>query len=209
MFYKARSSKTGRPELRRRLPRLLSGEEVARLIESPPGEGALRLRNAALLEVLYATGCRSGEVRTLRLSRVFADRLHVTSTKTGKDRIVFLTTRAQVALCAYIERARPVLAKPNRPSPAVFLSRLGGALHASTLWRMLKDAARLAGIDPELVWPHVIRHAFATHVLEGGANLRAVQELLGHENLSTTQIYTHVEVSRFREAHQQFHPRGG
>ena len=198
------------PKSERPLPRVLRPDETAALIEAAAPDGALGLRDRAMLEVLYGAGLRVSELVSLPLSGLDrrAGWLRVRG-KGRKERIVPVGEPALEALDAYLEGARPLLARAAaRASDAVFLSRRGAAMTRQNFFLRLRELARRAGIPSERVSPHVLRHAFATDLLEGGADLRAVQTLLGHAHLATTQIYTHVSRSRLRETVERRHPRG-
>jgi integrase/recombinase XerD len=214
------------PKSERPLPRVLRPDETAALIEAAAPDGALGLRDRAMLEVLYGAGLRVSELVSLPLSGLDrrAGWLRVRG-KGRKERIVPVGEPALEALDAYLEVARPELAKgaraqlakgaqaqlaraAARASDAVFLSRRGTAMTRQNFFLRLRELARRAGIPSERVSPHVLRHAFATDLLENGADLRAVQTLLGHAHLATTQIYTHVSRSRLRETVERRHPRG-
>jgi len=198
------------PSLRRLLPRALSVEEVERLLAGP-GEAAgapgwRDLRDRALLEVLYACGARVSEVVGLRTGDL-EPKLRVLRVlgKGDKMRVVPLGGRAREALEHWIERGRPqVLGGARRPE--VFLTRSGRALDRTNAWRRVKAAARRAGLSED-VTPHTLRHSFATHLIEGGADLRAVQEMLGHASIRTTEIYTHLDAEHVRGVHRLYHPR--
>jgi integrase/recombinase XerD len=195
------------PRIGRSLPKALSRQEVEALIKEPAGEGVLKLRDLAMLELLYATGVRVSELVGLDLSQVgFTTGVLQVRGKGGKERVVPVGEFALEALRVYIERARPRLVKA-RPTTAVFLNRSGKRLTRQGLWKVLKGVAERAGIARG-VTPHVLRHSFATHLLEGGGDLRAIQEMLGHADISTTQIYTHVARTRLKEIHKKYHPRG-
>ena len=198
------------PRLDRALPRILRPEESAALIEAAGSPDALGLRDRAMLEVLYGAGLRVGEL--VAVPQDALDRragwLRVLG-KGRKERIVPLGRPALEALDAYLEQARPQLARASkRRSEALFLSRRGSAMTRQNFFTRLRGIARRAGIPSERVSPHVLRHAFATDLLEGGADLRAVQSMLGHADLSTTQIYTHVSRGRLRDTVETRHPRG-
>ncbi|HEX6968194.1 MAG TPA: site-specific tyrosine recombinase XerD [Micromonosporaceae bacterium] len=199
----------------RRLPKALTVDEVVRLLEAvAPGAGAdsaLPLRDRALLEFLYATGARISEAvgATLDdLDEVEATvRLHG---KGGRSRIVPLGGYATEALRAYLVRARPRLVAAGRGVPAIFLNARGGPLTRQGAWAILRRAARQAGLPvdgPRAVSPHTLRHSFATHLLDGGADVRVVQELLGHASVTTTQVYTLVTATKLREVYATAHPR--
>lgn len=200
------------PKLPRRLPQYLTVEEVERLLAAPHPSTPLGVRNAAILEVLYSAGLRVSELVSLNVSSVnlAAGEIRVWG-KGAKERVAFLGRMAQTVLARYLQDARPQLAASRtrgRPSSALFLNQRGERLSARSVQGILQELARAAGIDKK-VTPHVLRHSFATHLLEGGADLRAVQEMLGHANLYTTQIYTHVSQRHMRRVYLQAHPRAG
>jgi integrase/recombinase XerD len=198
------------PKLDRPLPRVLRSDESAALIEAAGSELPLGLRDRAMLEVLYGAGLRVSELVSLPLSGVErrGGLLRVMG-KGRKERLVPLGRPALEALDEYLDEARPLLARATRRRPdAVFLSRRGAAMTRQNFFVRLRAIARVAGIPTERVSPHVLRHAFATDLLEGGADLRAVQSMLGHSDLSTTQIYTHVSRARLRDTIEMRHPRG-
>jgi integrase/recombinase XerD len=198
------------PREKRPLPRVLRPDETEALIAAALRDGPLALRDRAMLEVLYGAGLRVSELVGLPLSGVDrrAGWLRVLG-KGRKERIVPLGEPALEALDAYLADARPLLAKRStRECEAVFLSRRGSAMTRQNFFLRLRDLARRADIPIDRVSPHVLRHAFATDLLEGGADLRAVQSMLGHADLSTTQIYTHVSRARLRETVERRHPRG-
>jgi integrase/recombinase XerD len=160
-----------------------------------------------VLTVLYATGCRASEVTSLRLRDVNLDQASARCVGKGnKERVVRLNPVARLALEAYLQHERPLLAGIRQPE-SLFISRSGRPLTRVFVWSMVKKYARRAGASGE-VSPHTLRHSFATHMLAGGAELRALQELLGHASIATTQIYTHVEHSRLKAVHEECHPRG-
>lgn len=188
-----------------KLPDTLSVKEVAALLDACPTETAAGLRDKALLETLYATGARVSEVLALSVDDVVdaAGVIAVTG-KGNKQRLVPLGSHAQAAIDAYLVRGRPAMA--NGKSHALFLNARGGQLSRQSAWNAIKVAARRAGIDKD-VSPHTLRHSFATHLLEGGADVRTVQELLGHSSVTTTQIYTHITADSLREVWAGAHPR--
>lgn len=196
------------PSAGERLPDTLSVAEVAALLDSCPTETPVGLRDKALLETLYATGARVSEVLALTVDDAARamdnDGVMAVTGKGNKQRIVPLGTHAQEAIEAYLVRARPVFA--NGKSHALLLNTRGGALSRQSAWTVIKQAAQRAGIDKD-VSPHTLRHSFATHLLEGGADVRSVQELLGHASVTTTQIYTHVTADNLREVWRSAHPR--
>jgi integrase/recombinase XerD len=192
-----------------RLPTVLGPQAVARLLETPSADTRLGRRDRAALETLYATGCRASEVANLKPGDL--DLKAGTARCVGKgdkQRIVPLGSRAREALAIYLTSDRPALVARRPQTAEVFVTRSGRPMSRVELWRIVKKHARAAGL-PESVSPHTLRHSFATHLLAGGADLRAVQEMLGHASIATTQIYTRVEISRLREVHRAFHPRSG
>ncbi len=190
-----------------RLPTVLSPTSVERLLAVPDLETPLGRRDRAALETLYATGCRASEVAGLRPRDLDLQSGTVRCVGKGdKQRIVPLGSRAREALLAYLERDRPALIRKQPGTETVFVTRRGTPLSRAGLWRIVTGSARAAGLTGK-VSPHTLRHSFATHLLAGGADLRVVQELLGHASIATTQIYTRVELSRLVEVHRQFHPR--
>lgn len=187
------------------LPETLSVDEVSRLIESTPTETPVDLRDRALLEVLYGTGARISEVISLNVDDVAtADDVLALHGKGDKERLVPLGSHARQAIDAYLVRARPVLGKGK--TAALFLNTRGGALSRQSAWSIIKTAAQRSQLDKSIS-PHTLRHSFATHLLEGGADVRTVQELLGHSSVTTTQIYTHVTADSLREVWRTAHPR--
>ncbi|SDE13659.1 integrase/recombinase XerD [Mycolicibacterium neoaurum] len=199
------------PTPSRRLPKSLSVDEVLALLEAAGGDrdadGPLSLRNRALLELLYSTGARISEAVGLDVDDVDTEyRSVLLRGKGGKDRLVPVGRPAISALDEYLVRGRPELARRGKGTPAIFLNARGGRLSRQSAWQVLQDAAAAAGIA-SAVSPHTMRHSFATHLLEGGADVRVVQELLGHASVTTTQIYTLVTVSALREVWAGAHPR--
>nr|WP_246874852.1 site-specific tyrosine recombinase XerD [Corynebacterium sp. Marseille-P3884] len=193
------------PKLGEKLPDTLSIDEVGTLLDACPDETPTQLRDKALLEILYATGARISEVLALVVDDIAETRDFIKVTGKGdKQRVVPVGGAAQRALEAYLVRGRPALSAGK--SHAVFLNKRGGALSRQSAWTIIKDAASRAGLDKEIS-PHTMRHSFATHLLEGGADVRTVQELLGHASVTTTQIYTHVTPENLREVWTSSHPR--
>jgi integrase/recombinase XerD len=193
------------PKRIRTLPATLSAGETSALLEARPQEGARDLRDRAALELLYGCGLRAAEACSLRLSDLALDELELRVTgKGGVQRVVPVGVQAADVLDRYLREARPQLAG-GRPAEAVLLSVRGRPLHPSDLRRALDRALVRAGIAHRS--PHALRHTFATHLLEGGADLRSIQHLLGHASVGTTQIYTHVSVRHLRAAHAASHPR--
>ncbi|GII54076.1 tyrosine recombinase XerD [Planotetraspora thailandica] len=199
------------PRQLRRLPKAITVAEVERLIAaSGPEDAPLTLRNRALLEVLYGTGARISEAVGLAVDDVSVpagddhDQVRLRG-KGGRSRIVPLGRFARQALDAYMVRARPKIAAHGRGTPALFLNARGGRLTRQGAWEVLQAAAERAGLSG--VSPHMLRHSFATHLLDGGADVRVVQELLGHASVTTTQVYTLVTVDKLREVYAAAHPR--
>jgi integrase/recombinase XerD len=196
------------PALWERIPQVLSPESVDKLLAAPLLTDRFYLRDRALLETLYATGSRASEVVRLKLGDLYLDSSFCKCEGKGnKQRVVPLGSKAILALRAYLSDARPALVRAAGDVPWVFVSRGGRALTREMLWVIVKKYVRRAGLNNK-VSPHTLRHSFATHLLAGGADLRTVQELLGHANIRTTQHYTHVEHDRLRMIHRSFHPRG-
>jgi len=196
------------PTLRSRLPDTLTVDQVDQLLAGCVGDGPLALRDRALLELLYSTGARISEAVGLDLDDLDpGDRTVLVHGKGGKQRIVPVGRPALAAVDAYLVRARPALAAKGRGTPALLLNARGARLSRQSGWHVLRGAADAAGLDPTRVSPHTLRHCFATHLLAGGADVRVVQELLGHASVTTTQIYTHVTVDALREVYATSHPR--
>ncbi len=191
-----------------RIPNVLSPKQVESFLRAPKKTDSFWQRDVAMLEVLYATGCRASEVCSLRVKDLSLEEKHLRCEgKGGKQRMVPVGQRAIDAIVFYCEELRDELAARKSPeSDTLFLSRTGKAIDRIQLWRLVKRYAQRAGIQSEIS-PHSLRHSFATHLLAGGADLRLVQEMLGHASIQTTQIYTHVEKSRLQQVHHQFHPR--
>lgn len=205
----ARSVKPPTPS--RRLPKSLTLDEVLALLEGAggddPSDGPLSLRSRALLELLYSTGARISEAVGLDIDDVDTEaRSVLLRGKGGKQRLVPIGRPAVAALDAYLVRGRPELARRGHGTPAIFLNARGGRLSRQSAWQVLQDSADRAGVT-SAVSPHTLRHSFATHLLEGGADVRVVQELLGHASVTTTQIYTLVTVHALREVWAGAHPR--
>ncbi|MBX3445072.1 MAG: site-specific tyrosine recombinase XerD [Planctomyces sp.] len=195
------------PKLWQYLPTVMSPEVVDRLLQAPARTDSYALRDRALLAVMYATGCRASEIVNLRLPDVrLNERICRCRGKGNKERIVNLTPVAVAALEAYLQHERPLLVG-RREQDALFVTRTGRALTRVVVWKLVKKYARRAGCSGD-VSPHTLRHSFATHMLAGGAEIRALQEMLGHASIRTTQIYTQVEHSRLKSIHSKCHPRG-
>ncbi|MCO1660778.1 site-specific tyrosine recombinase XerD [Pseudonocardia humida] len=197
------------PAVPLRLPRALSIDEVEQLLAGCIGDGPAPLRDRALLELLYSTGARISEAVGIDLDDLDAEhRTVLLRGKGGKQRIVPVGRPALRAVDEYLVRARPGLAARGRGGPALLLNARGGRLSRQSAWHVLRSAAEASGVaGSHAVSPHTLRHCFATHLLAGGADVRTVQELLGHASVSTTQLYTHVTVDTLREVYAASHPR--
>jgi integrase/recombinase XerD len=194
------------PRLSSKLPRFLTGSEVEALLGQPDVRVPLGVRDKAMFELMYATGLRVSELTDLLLRQVHLDPGYlVVLGKGDKERLVPMGEYAVEALDVYLKLGRPKLAYERSPSQ-VFLNHRGRKLTRQGFWKLIKQYAVKAGIQQNLT-PHMLRHSFATHLLENGADLRTVQALLGHVDISTTQIYTHVARARLKEIHQRYHPR--
>lgn len=198
----------GTQKLWQRVPTVLSQAEIGALVAAPRPPRPWWRRDRALLELLYATGCRVSELSLLRPRDLhLAERYCLCHGKGDKQRVVPLGAKAVAAVEAYLEHERPKLAaRSSSPSQFLLLSTRGGRLRRERIWELIKVYAKLAGCSSELS-PHSLRHSFATHLLAGGADLRQVQEMLGHASIATTQIYTHVDHTRLKKVHEAFHPR--
>jgi len=195
------------PKVARKLPEYLTESEVTRFLDAPDPDHALYWRDRAVLELLYATGMRVTELVELPISSLDLDEAFLTVFGKGaKERIVPVGAPALRALRRYLGEVRPGLEK-GRGKGRIFLNARGTPIGRTAIWTLVKESARRAGIG-KTVSPHTLRHTFATHLLEGGADLAAVQELLGHSDISTTQIYTHVDREYLRDVHRKYHPRG-
>jgi len=195
------------PKPGRQLPNVLTRSEVARLLEQPKTESLLGLRDRAMVELLYASGLRVSELVGLRRADVNRTEGWVRVVGKGsKERLVPVGGEALTWIGRYLERARPAFALRRPDREEVFLNRRGGRLTRVRVWMIIRDCAVAAGLAKRL-YPHVLRHSFATHLLEGGASLRDVQEMLGHASLATTQVYTHVDRRRLAQVYRQYHPR--
>ena len=195
------------PKLWQRLPNVLSPEMIDRLLDAPTLDDRYPLRDRALLIMLYATGCRASELTNLRLRDVvLADMFCRCTGKGNKQRIVSLNPRAVRAVETYLEHERPQMVG-HADSEWLFVTRRGNGLSRGMVWKLLKKYAARIGASSQ-VSPHTLRHSFATHMLAGGAEIRALQEMLGHASIRTTQVYTHVDHSRLKAVHERHHPRG-
>jgi len=194
------------PRLWKHLPETLSVAEIEDIIRNPNLKGCLGIRDKAVLELMYATGLRVSEIVELCIDNINLEVGFVRCIGKGnKERIVPIGAKAQQALEKYLNKSRPCL-KKHYSGDILFLSRLGKKISRQSFWKMIKKHANLAGIKKDIT-PHTLRHSFATHLLERGADLRVVQEMLGHADISTTQIYTHIDKHRLKSIHHRFHPR--
>ena len=196
------------PRLWQHLPKVLSPEKVDELIAAPCREDRYPLRDRALLALMYATGCRASEVCGMSLRDIHLDESYcLCRGKGNKERLVSLNPVARAAVEAYLQHERSRLTASNDPATALLVSRGGKTLSRITVWKLVKRYASRIGASKEIS-PHTLRHSFATHMLARGAEIRALQELLGHASIRTTQIYTQVEHSRLKSIHERCHPRG-
>ena len=194
------------PKAQRKLPKAISIAQVEALLAAAGGGDPISVRNQSLLELLYATGARISEIVALDLDDLIDPTLLRVLGKGSKERIVPVGRFAQLAIQDYLVRTRPMLAALGKGTPALFLNQRGTRLSRQSAWQIIHDAAQSAKLPGEIS-PHTLRHSFATHLLEGGADVRVVQELLGHSSVSTTQIYTLVTVDSLREVYATAHPR--
>jgi integrase/recombinase XerD len=194
------------PRLLRKLPDVLNRDEILRLLQAPAGDKPNRVRDRAMLHTMYAAGLRVSELVELDLGDVnLAEGFLSAFGKGKKRRIVPIGEHARVAIAQYLAEVRPKWARPA--SRACFVTARGKSMTRQGFWSIVKKYARAAGITKQIS-PHKLRHSFATHLLEGGADLRSVQTMLGHVDISTTQIYTHVSGEHLRKMHERYHPRG-
>lgn len=194
------------PKLWKRIPDVLNAEEVKRIIEGPDLHKKQGLRDRAILEMMYAAGLRVSETADLLVNNLNLEVGFIrVKGKGSKERIVPVGNKAIHFIQRYLQEVRPLLLK-KKESPYVFLNKSGARLSRQSIWKMIAAVVRQVGIR-KLVTPHTLRHSFATHLLEGGADLRSVQEMLGHADISTTQIYTHVNKKKLVEVYQKYHPR--
>ncbi len=197
------------PKLTKRLPRFLTLDEVERLLKSPSEKVPIGVRDKVMLEVLYATGFRVSELINIKLNDIDMQRGVITTIGKGtKERIVPIGETAMVLIKRYVDGARGSILKEGRESAYLFVTNRGTAMTRQNFWTIIKKYAVVSGIDAGKIKPHVLRHSFATHLLERGVDLRHLQEMLGHSDISTTQIYTHVMSERLKGLHEKHHPRG-
>jgi integrase/recombinase XerD len=195
------------PKVAKTLPEILSLEEIEQILEQPNLQTPLGTRDRAMLEMLYATGMRVSELTQLPIHQVNLEGGYVLLYGKGsKERIVPLGAEAMKWVTVYLKTARGILSK-GKENPSLFINRSGKGMSRQRFWKSLKDYARRAGLRKRIT-PHLLRHSFASHLLERGADLRSVQMMLGHADISTTQIYTHVTGERLKKVHKQYHPRG-
>jgi len=194
------------PRVERYLPETLNELQVEQFLEKIDTNAVHGLRDRAMIELLYASGLRISELANARLENFdFEERVLRVTGKGSKTRLVPVGRKACDALAAYLSTERPRLVKP-RSSSEIFLSKRGTKLTTARIWQIVKKHAQRAGLEKN-VYPHLLRHSFATHLLSNGADLRIIQEMLGHADISTTQVYTHVDQQRLKAVHRQFHPR--
>ncbi len=200
--------KISAPKLSKKLPEVLNINEVDKILAQPNVSDTLGLRNKAILELLYACGTRVSELTNLKLSDLFLNEEVIrVFGKGSKERLIPIGSSAIEWVGKYIKESRSVLLRISKSGNYVFLNSRGSKLSRMGIWKIIDRYVKEAGIQKE-VHPHTFRHSFATHLLEGGADLRAVQEMLGHADISTTQIYTHIDRDYIKQVHKQFHPRG-
>ncbi|MBN2352004.1 MAG: tyrosine recombinase XerD [Spirochaetales bacterium] len=194
------------PRIRRKIPKVFSAEEIENFLSSCVPDTPSGLRDRALFELMYSCGLRVSEAADMSLDQLYLNEgfLKVIG-KGGKERVVPIGEHAVHWLTRYLTGARPKLTRPKRKNSFVFLNRFGGRLSRKGMWKRFKEIAGQAGVEGKV---HTLRHSFATHLLKGGADLRAVQELLGHSDIGTTQIYTHLGKDDLKEYHRKYHPRG-
>lgn len=198
----------GKVKLSRKLPAVLSFDEIELILNTPAAQDKSGLRDKAILELLYSSGLRVSELINLKINDLYFDEEVVRVLGKGsKERIVPLGSSAQNWIKEYLLKSRPLFEKKDKSQGYVFLNNRGTKLSRISIWKMVDLYSKQAGITKEM-HPHIFRHSFATHLLEGGADLRAVQEMLGHSDISTTQIYTHVDRQYIKQIHKDHHPRG-
>lgn len=195
------------PKIWKRIPEVLNSQEIEAMIEATKGKGWQLVRDNAILELFYASGMRVSELSAIKIEDINLEAGYIRCLGKGsKERMIPIGKSAKESIIKYISGPRKKLIKENNIS-TVFISRLGKRISRQSIWKIIKFYARKAGIKKEIK-PHTLRHTFATHLLQHGADLRSVQEMLGHSDISTTQIYTHVDKDQLRSVHKEFHPRG-
>lgn len=200
------SEKLKAPKIEKKMPTILTTEEVTRLLEQPGGSSPKELRDKAMLELLYATGIRVSELISLKVNDVNLKMEYLTCADGHKERIIPFGRIAREALNRYLEQGRPKLATEDTMD-WLFTNCSGGAMSRQGFWKLIKSYGKKAGIEAEIT-PHMLRHSFAAHMVSNGADLKSVQEMLGHSDISTTQIYTQINPNRIREVYLKAHPRG-
>lgn len=195
------------PRQEKHLPDSLNEQDVQKLVESVNGTAPLDRRDRAILELFYASGIRLSELTDAKLENLSLEEGWIRVTGKGsKTRLAPVGAAARDAIAAWLEYGRPALVKPKTQSH-IFISKLGTRLTTARIQHIVKERAALCGLDPARIHPHLLRHSFATHLLNNGADLRVIQEMLGHADIATTQIYTHVDQARLKDVHRRFHPR--
>ncbi|MFA7418851.1 MAG: site-specific tyrosine recombinase XerD [Melioribacteraceae bacterium] len=198
----------GKVKLARKLPSVLSFDEIEKILNAPNTEESGGLRDKAILELFYSSGLRVSELINLKINDIyFEEEVVRVFGKGSKERIVPIGSSAIYWMKEYLTKTRPIFEKKDKSSGIIFLNRRGTKLSRMSIWKIVDRYAKEAGLQKE-IHPHLFRHSFATHLLEGGADLRAVQEMLGHSDISTTQIYTHVDRQYIKQIHKDHHPRG-
>ncbi|KAF0139651.1 MAG: tyrosine recombinase XerD [Stygiobacter sp.] len=198
----------GRVKLSRKLPSVLSVEEIEKILNAPSTEDKSGLRDKAILEMFYSSGLRVSELINLKINDLYFDEEVVrVFGKGSKERIVPMGSSAIKWVKEYLIKARPLFEKKDKSQGYIFLNNRGTKISRTSIWKLVDHYGKEAGLQKE-IHPHLFRHSFATHLLEGGADLRAVQEMLGHSDISTTQIYTHVDRQYIKQIHKDHHPRG-
>jgi integrase/recombinase XerD len=196
------------PRISKKLPGVLDVSEVEKILSAPDTEDKLSLRDKAMLELFYACGTRVSELINIKVNDLFfEDEIIRVFGKGSKERLIPIGSSAVKWVGEYLKKSRPLLMKKSRSENNLFLNSRGSKLSRMGVWKIIDRYVKQAGIEKD-VHPHTFRHSFATHLLEGGADLRAVQEMLGHADISTTQIYTHIDRDYIKQVHKQYHPRG-
>jgi integrase/recombinase XerD len=200
--------KISAPKISKNLPGVLDINEIEKILSKPTVDNKLGLRDKSILELFYACGTRVSELINLKVNDLFfADEIIRVFGKGSKERLIPIGSSAIQWVTDYLKKSRPLLMKKSKSENYLFLNSRGSKLSRMGVWKIIDRYVKEAGIEKE-VHPHTLRHSFATHLLEGGADLRAVQEMLGHADISTTQIYTHIDRDYIKQIHKQYHPRG-
>lgn len=194
------------PKIDKKLPEVLTTEEVEKLLKQPSGSNPKELRDKAMLELLYATGIRVTELITMKLSQLDLQMNYIVCKDGNKDRVIPFGPKAKAALLEYLENSRKVLVN-HQDSEVIFVNCAGNPMSRQGFWKLVKHYAAKAGIKKDIT-PHTLRHSFAAHLVENGADLRSVQEMLGHSDISTTQIYANMNHNKLRQVYAKAHPRG-